>query len=76
MKKNEILPFAAVQMALPRDYHTKWSKSKTNIIYHFYVKSKKKWHKGTYLQNRNMLTDLENKFVVTKTGGDQLGVWE
>ena len=27
----------------PRDYHSKWSKSKTNIIwYHLYVGSKKK----------------------------------
>ena len=26
----------------PRDYHTKWRKSKTNIIYHLYVKSKNK----------------------------------
>ena len=25
----------------PRDYHTKWSKSKTNIMYHLYVELKK-----------------------------------
>ena len=25
----------------PRDYHTKWHKPKTNIIYHFYVESEK-----------------------------------
>ena len=24
----------------PRDYHTKWSKPKTNIIYHLHVESK------------------------------------
>ena len=29
-------------MDWPRDYHTKWSKSKTNIIWqHLYVESKK-----------------------------------
>ena len=27
---------------------------------------KKKWYKWTYLQNRNRLTDLEIKFMVTK----------
>ena len=26
----------------------------------------KKWHKWTYLQNRNRLTDFKNKFMVTK----------
>ena len=25
----------------PRDYHTKWNKPKTNIIYQLYVESKK-----------------------------------
>ena len=62
----------------PRDYHTKWSQTKTNIIwYHFYVKSKK-WYKWTHLQNRNILTDIENKLMVTKgeRGRDKLGVWD
>ena len=37
----------------PRDYHTKWSKKKTNITwYHLYMESKK-WYKWTHLQNRN-----------------------
>ena len=27
---------------------------------------KKKWYKLTYLQNRNRVTDVENKFIVTK----------
>ena len=56
----------------PRDYHTKWrSQRKTNIIYHLYVESKKKWYKWTYLQNQNRLTDLENELMVTggKSGG-------
>ena len=36
---------------------------------------------GTYLQNRNGLTDIENKLTVTKGKkgvweGDKLGVWD
>ena len=63
-----------------RDYHTKWSKLKTNIIwYHLYVESEI-WYKCTYLQNRNRHTDIENKFMVTKGGRgwgkDKLGVWD
>ena len=42
------------------------SQAKANIIwYHLYVKPKK-WCKWTYLQNRNTLTDMEHKFVITK----------
>ena len=61
----------------PRNYHTKWSKSdRERQIYHLYVESKI-WHKWTYLQNRNRLTDIENKLMVTKGerewGRDKLG---
>ena len=31
----------------------------------------KKWYKGTYLQNRNRLTDIENKLMVTKGEGQE-----
>ena len=38
------------------------------------------WHKGTYLRNRNRLTDTENRLVVAKEEGgwgkDGLGVWD
>ena len=42
-----------------------------NEIYHIkanitHVESKKKWHKWTYLQNRNRIIEVENKFKVTK----------
>ena len=37
----------------PRDYHTKWSQTERQISY-----------KLTYLQNRNRLTDIENKLMV------------
>ena len=36
-----------------------------NIIYHLYVESKK-WYKWIYIQNRNRLTDIENKLMVNK----------
>ena len=55
------------------------SQRKTNTIYHSYMESKL-WHKWTYLWNRNRLTDIENRFAVTKGvggwGGNGLGVWD
>ena len=43
---------------------------KANIMWYcLYVESfKKKWYKGTYLQNGNRVTDVENKLVVTREG--------
>ena len=51
----------------PRDYHTKWNKSDK---YHeiTYMWNLKKWYKRTHLQNRNRLTHIENKLMVTKVG--------
>ena len=45
----------------PRDYHTKWSKSDRERQHHkwYYMT---KWYKWTYLQDRNRLTDIENKY--------------
>ena len=31
------------------------------------------WHKGTYQQNRNRLTDIENRLVVAKGDGEGVG---
>ena len=48
-----------------RNDHTKWSKpdrERQISWYHLYVESKK----GTYLQNRNRLTDIEQKLIITK----------
>ena len=43
------------------------SQRKSNIIvYHLYIESKKKKCKGTYLQNRNRTTDIENKLTIPK----------
>ena len=51
----------------PRDYHTKWSKSDKDKSHDItYMWNLKKWYKWTYLQNRNRLTNIENKFIVTK----------
>ena len=57
----------------PRDCHTGWSKSgrKSQVSYITYMQNlkKKKWYKWTYLQNRNRLTNLENKGILTKGAG-------
>ena len=39
----------------------------------------KKWYEWIYLQNRNRVTDVENKLTVTKGergGRDKLGDWD
>ena len=62
------------------DYHTKWSKSdrKRQISYDIaYMQNLKKMIQMNFLQNRNRLTDLENKLIVTRLGGrDRLGDWD
>ena len=51
----------------PRDCHTEWSKSEKNKYHDIvYMWNLKKCHKWTYLQNRNRLTDIDNKLMVTK----------
>ena len=52
----------------PRDYHTKVKQDRQRQIAYdiTYMLNLKKWYKGTYLQNRNRLTDTENKPMVTK----------
>ena len=64
----------------PRDCHTEWSKSdreKQTSYDIAYMWNLKKWYKWTYLQNRNRVTDIENKLMVTKReGGDKLGDWD
>ena len=64
----------------PRDCHTEWRKSdrERQILYDIaYMPNLKKWYKWTYLQNRNWVTDVENKLMVTKgeEGDDKLGDW-
>ena len=74
--KNEIMPFAATWMQLEIIILSKIRKRKTNTMYHLYVESKT-WHNWTYLQNRNRLTDTENRLVVAKREGSGRGMeWE
>ena len=59
----------------PRDYHTKWNKPdrERQVSYDttYMWNLKKIRYKRIYLQNRNRLTDTENKLMVTK--GDSSG---
>ena len=52
----------------PRDCHTEWSKSDTErqISYIAYMWNLKKMVQMNYLQNRNRVTDVENKLMVTR----------
>ena len=52
----------------PRDCQTEWRKSdrERQISYDIaYMWPLKKGYKWTYLQNRNRVTDVENKLMVT-----------
>ena len=43
------------------------SQRKTDIIWYcLYMEYKKKWYRWTYLQNRNRLTDIEDKLILPK----------
>ena len=77
MKKNEMIQFAATWMNLEIIILSEVSQRKTNIWYCLDVESKKR-NKWTYLQNRNRLTDIENKLMATKGNWrrDKLGVWD
>ena len=68
IKKNEIMPLIATWMDLEIIILSEINqKRKTNIIRHFfYVDSKEKRYKWTYLQNKNRSIDLENKLMITK----------
>ena len=55
---------------------SKVSQRKTNTIwYHLYLESKI-WHKWTYVWNRNILTDIENRLGVSKVGQGPGRDWE
>ena len=65
--KNEIMSFAATWMDLEINIlseviRQRWTSYDTNYMCDLILK----WYKWTYLQNRNRLTDKENKLIVTK----------
>ena len=74
------MPFAAPWMDLEIIILSEVNQTETNII-SFIEGILKKWYKWTYLQNRNRLTDIENKTIIIKedSGGrdrrDKLWVW-
>ena len=58
----------------PRAYHTKWIKSgrERQISYDItYMWNLKKWYKWVNLPNRNWVTDVENKLIVTRGMGGE-----
>ena len=61
------MPFCS-NMDGPRDYHTKWSKSEKekHHMISLIPEIKKKWYKWLHLQNRNRLTNFENKFIIQR----------
>ena len=78
LKKNKIMPFAATwadpEIIILSEVSQK-EKDKY-IWYHLFMESKIR-HKWTYLQDRNRLTDRENRLVVAKGEGGGGGKdWE
>jgi len=59
------MPPAATWMDLEIVPLSEVSQRQRNNVWHpLYIESKKELYKWTYLQNRNRLTDLENKLMV------------
>ena len=80
LKKNKIMTFAATWMDLEMIILSEVRQRNTDTTqYHLHVKSKVE-HKCTHLQNRNRLTDIDDKLVVPEGkagyGRDGLGVWD
>ena len=81
IKKNEIMPFAATWMDLEIVILSEvQSDRERQISYDIaWMWNLKKCYKWTYLQNRNRVTDVENKLMVTRGesgvgGRDKLGL--
>ena len=73
--KNKIMPCAAPWMNLEMIILSEIRQRQTSddVIYMWNLK---KWHKWTFLQNRNRVTNVENRLMVTR-GGREKGInWE
>ena len=81
-KKNETMPFVTTWTDIEIIIVSEASQTEKNKYHTISLipKSKKKWYKWTYLHNRNRLTNLENKLVVTRKKGwgwrDRSDVWD
>ena len=72
IKKNEIIPFAATFLDL--EIILLNEVNQRQILYNItYIWNLKQWYRWTYLQNRNRLTDIENKLMVTKGNSGGMG---
>ena len=69
IRKNKLMPSQATRMDLegliPNEMSDKEGQIPYNIAYMWHLKKRCKL---TYLQNRNRLTDIESKLMVTKVG--------
>ena len=78
-KKEEIMSFMLTQMQLEIIILSDVRQRKKNTTYITDRWNLKKGYTRTYLQNRNRLTNIGNKLMVTtgeSEGRDKLGVWD
>ena len=76
IKKNEMMPSAATWIDLEIVILSKVSQTEKDKYHDIaYMWNLKKWYKWTYLQNRNRVTDVGKKLMVTKgeEKSDKLG---
>ena len=72
VKKNELVPFAEIQMDLDTIIQSKSEKEKQVLCIDAYMWNLEKCYRWTYLQSRNKDIDLENKHMDTKVGNGEL----
>ena len=68
-KKNEIMSFISIWMNLEIIILNEEIRQRQISYDMSYIWNLKKKKTQTYLQNRNRLTDIENKLMVTRGGG-------